>query len=60
VRLPRHPLRNLAWLGSLLLILAIHYGAEPGLAAIAAGILIFVVRLIAIRWDIGLPKFQSR
>jgi uncharacterized membrane protein YeiH len=51
---------TVAWLGSLLLILAIGYGAQPGLAAVTAGILIFVVRLIAIRWDIGLPKFQSR
>jgi uncharacterized membrane protein YeiH len=43
-----------------LLVFAIHQGAEPGLAAVAAGALIFVVRLVAIRWDIGLPKFQSR
>jgi uncharacterized membrane protein YeiH len=51
---------TVAWAGSLLLILAIGHGADPGGAAIAAGILIFVVRLIAIRWDIGLPKFRSR
>ncbi len=51
---------TVAWLGALLLILAIGYGAEPGVAAIAAGVLIFAARLIAIRWDIGLPTFQSR
>jgi uncharacterized membrane protein YeiH len=51
---------TVAWLGSLLLILAIYSGAVPGVSAIAAGILIFAVRLIAIRWDIGLPKFRSR
>jgi uncharacterized membrane protein YeiH len=51
---------TVAWAGSLLLIAAIARGAEPGAAAVAAGVLIFVVRLAAIRWDIGLPKFRSR
>lgn len=51
---------TVAWLGSLLLILSAHNGADPGVAAIAVGVLIFAVRLAAIRWDIGLPKFQSR
>ena len=51
---------TVAWLGSLLLILAIYSGAGAGVAAIAAGTLIFVVRLVAIRWGIGLPKFRRR
>ncbi len=51
---------TVAWCGALLLILAVDHGAEPAAAAVAAGGFIFGARLIAIRWNIGLPKFQRR
>ena len=51
---------TVAWLGSLLLILALHYQYEPAVSALVIGVVIFVVRLLAIKWNIGLPKFRNR
>lgn len=51
---------TIAWAGSLLFILALSLGFEPGLTAIGTGVLIFVLRMLAIRWDLGLPKFRTR
>jgi len=51
---------TVAWLGALLLILALHFNFDPVVSSLAVGIFIFVVRLLAIRWNIGLPKFRNR
>ncbi len=49
-----------AWLGALAFLGLAAWGIDANHAAIAAGIGIFVLRLIAIRWDIGLPRFRAR
>ena len=51
---------TVAWLGSLLLIFALHYQFDPGLSAVTIGIAVFVVRMLAIKWNVGLPKFRNR
>ena len=35
-------------------------GVDAALAALAAGGAVFLLRLIAIRWRVGLPRFASR
>lgn len=49
-----------AWAGALLLILLAWAGVDHGWASLAAIALIFSVRIAALRWKIGLPKFSSR
>ncbi|MDH5183969.1 MAG: trimeric intracellular cation channel family protein [Gammaproteobacteria bacterium] len=49
-----------AWVGALLYIWLRYKQVDIGLAAISASLLILIIRLSAIRWDIGLPKYQSR
>ncbi|TEU21738.1 MAG: trimeric intracellular cation channel family protein [Gammaproteobacteria bacterium] len=49
-----------AWLGSLGFIVLVHYQASIAISAMAAGVFIFITRLIAIRLDLGLPKFQLK
>jgi uncharacterized membrane protein YeiH len=49
-----------AWAGTLLLVLLTHANIGQGWAWLAAIALIFVVRVIAIRWKIGLPRFSSK
>ncbi len=49
-----------AWLGSLLFIVMLNYGISVTVSAIVAGFGIFIVRLVAIRLDLGLPKFQLK
>ncbi|MDC9726546.1 MAG: hypothetical protein PSN35_01775, partial [Candidatus Thioglobus sp.] len=49
-----------AWLGSLGFIALVYYEVGIALSAIIAGLCIFVTRLIAIRLDLGLPKFQLK
>jgi len=49
-----------AWAGALLLVLLAYFGVDPSLASLAAIVLIFTVRVVALRWNIGLPRFSSR
>lgn len=49
-----------AWVGALALILAYALGLASPYAELATGGLIFLARLVAIRWEIGLPRFRAR
>lgn len=49
-----------AWTGALVFIGLGVWGIDPGLAAVAGGVLIFVMRVAAIRWQIALPRFTAR
>lgn len=49
-----------AWGGALLLIGLLALGADGGFAALTAGVGIFLVRVAAIRWGIGLPRYTAR
>lgn len=49
-----------AWGGALLLIGLLALGADGRLAALAAGVGIFLIRMAAIRWGIGLPRYTAR
>jgi uncharacterized membrane protein YeiH len=49
-----------AWVGSLVLIALYGLGLASPYAELATGALIFLARLAAIRWDIGLPRFRTR
>jgi uncharacterized membrane protein YeiH len=48
-----------AWGGALLLIGVRHLGVGAAAAALLTGAAIFVLRLGAIYWQIGLPKFRA-
>lgn len=49
-----------AWSGALLLVLLQHLEVGGALAALAPMALIFLARLVGIRWHITLPKFSSK
>lgn len=49
-----------AWTGALVFLGLGAWEIDPGLAAVAGGALIFVVRVAAIRWEIALPRFTAR
>lgn len=49
-----------AWSGALLLLALLALNLDPPLAALAAGLSIFLLRLAAIRWDIRLPRFWGK
>ncbi len=49
-----------AWLGSLGFILLLQYGIGVTVSAIIAGFTIFITRLVALRLDLGLPKFNFK
>ncbi|ALE52569.1 hypothetical protein SP60_04680 [Candidatus Thioglobus autotrophicus] len=49
-----------AWLGALGFIALVHYEVGVVFSAIIAGLCIFITRLIAIRLNLGLPKFQLK
>lgn len=51
---------TLAWSGALILILLKATGADPQWSAIGVGGLILVLRWLAIKKEIGLPRFYSR
>lgn len=46
--------------GGLVFIALIRFGLDVALAASSAGILIFLVRLAAIKWGLSLPVFNAR
>jgi uncharacterized membrane protein YeiH len=49
-----------AWLGSLGFIVLLNNGVGVTVSAVIAGSGIFIVRMVAIRLDLGLPKFQLK
>lgn len=51
---------TVSWLGSLLFILLLYVEVEITLAAIVAGLSIFVTRLLAIYFNIHLPTFRFK
>ena len=51
---------TVSWLGSLLFIGLLHYSVDVTLAATIAGLCIFIVRLLAIYFNINLPKFRFK
>ena len=51
---------TVSWAGSLLFIGLLYSGQGITLAAVIAGLAIFVSRLLAIHYDISLPKFRFK
>lgn len=51
---------TVSWLGSLLFISLLHYQLDIALAAVIAGSCIFICRLVAISFNITLPKFRFK
>jgi uncharacterized membrane protein YeiH len=49
-----------AWAGALLLVLLGYFDVDASIASLAAIVLIFTVRVVALRWKIGLPRFSSK
>jgi uncharacterized membrane protein YeiH len=47
-----------AWCGALLLIGLLQLQVDTTLAALIAGSTIFLLRMAALYWDLGLPKYQ--
>ena len=51
---------TVSWLGSLMFIGLLYLDIDITLSAICAGSAIFISRLLAIHYDIGLPKFRFK
>jgi len=51
---------TVSWCGSLLFIALIYLQLDVTMAAIFSGICIFVTRLLAIQFDLSLPKFRFK
>ena len=51
---------TVSWAGSLLFIGLLYSGQDITLAAVIAGLFIFISRLLAIHYDISLPKFRFK
>lgn len=51
---------TVSWLGSLFFIGLLHFATDVTLAAIVAGLSIFIARLIALYFNINLPTFRFR
>lgn len=51
---------TVSWAGSLFFIFLLYMGWDVTLSAIFAGILIFLARLLAMHFDISLPKFKFK
>ncbi len=51
---------TVSWAGSLLFTLMLYLELDPTLSAIVAGIAIFIARMLAIYYDITLPKFRFK
>lgn len=49
-----------AWAGALLLVLLNYAGVDPAWISLSAIALIFALRIAALRWNIGLPRFSSK
>ena len=51
---------TVSWGGSLIFIGLLHYSQDITLAAVIAGLSIFVSRLLALHYDISLPRFRFK
>ena len=51
---------TVSWGGSLLFIILLYLGLDVTIAAIIAGVSIFSARLLAIRFNISLPRFRFK
>jgi len=51
---------TVAWVGSLVFIGLLYFNFDVTISAIIAGAGIFVSRLLAIRFDISLPRFRFK
>ena len=51
---------TVSWAGSLVFIGLLHFSQDITLAAVISGLLIFVSRLLAIHYDISLPRFRFK
>lgn len=51
---------TVSWAGSLLFILLIYIKIDITLAAIITGLCIFIARLLALRFNVNLPKFRFK
>lgn len=51
---------TVSWAGSLLFIYFIYIELDTMIAAVISGITIFVLRLLAIKYDISLPRFRFK
>lgn len=51
---------TVSWGGSLLFIGLLHSGQDITLAAVTAGLVIFITRLLAIYFNLSLPKFRFK
>ncbi|MDH5693541.1 MAG: trimeric intracellular cation channel family protein [Gammaproteobacteria bacterium] len=51
---------TVSWGGSLLFIFLIFLNTDVNIAAISSGAIIFILRLLAIRYNIGLPRFRFK
>lgn len=51
---------TVSWGGSLLFIFLIYIEMDVTLAAVIAGVSIFVFRLLAIKYDVSLPRFRFK
>lgn len=51
---------TVSWLGCILFIILIYLGANVTFAAILAGLSIFISRLLALRYDLKLPRFRFK
>lgn len=49
-----------AWLGTLVYLMLLQAGIAPGAAELCGGAFIFLLRVAAIRWTLGLPVFRTR
>ncbi|HED17378.1 MAG TPA: trimeric intracellular cation channel family protein, partial [Gammaproteobacteria bacterium] len=51
---------TVSWLGSLLFIGFLYYGLDTALAAIISGLGIFIARLLAMYFNVSLPRFRFK
>ncbi len=51
---------TVSWLGSLLFILLLNFDVEITLAAVVSGLSIFIFRLLALYFDLSLPRFRFK
>lgn len=51
---------TVSWLGSLFFIILLTLNIDTSLAAIISGLVIFIARLMALKYNINLPKFRFK
>lgn len=51
---------TVSWLGSLLFIALLYFNQNITMAAVIAGLVIFISRLLAIYYDVSLPRFRFK